>query len=108
MYVCVHFVSDSLQPHGLRPTRLLRPWDFPGKNTLRRTYQRKGLLISRQKRNKNVCFYCATQLVHHSTKDHELHRMATNTVWREKAVLRMTHSRAVGTMERTTTLKTGH
>ena len=26
-------VSDSLQPHGLLPTRLLRPWDFPGKST---------------------------------------------------------------------------
>ena len=26
-------VSDSLLPHGLQPTRLLRPWDFPGKNT---------------------------------------------------------------------------
>ena len=22
-------VSDSLRPHGLQPTRLLRPWDFP-------------------------------------------------------------------------------
>ena len=26
-------VSDSYQPHGLQPTRLLRPWDFPGKST---------------------------------------------------------------------------
>ena len=26
-------VSDSLQPHGLQPTRPLCPWDFPGKNT---------------------------------------------------------------------------
>ena len=26
-------VSDSLQPHGLEPARLLSPWDFPGKNT---------------------------------------------------------------------------
>ena len=26
-------VSNSLRPHGLQPTRLLRPWDFPGKNT---------------------------------------------------------------------------
>ena len=26
-------VSDSLQLHGLWPTRLLYPWDFPGKNT---------------------------------------------------------------------------
>ena len=24
-------VSDSLQPHGLQPTRLLCPWDSPGK-----------------------------------------------------------------------------
>ena len=26
-------VSDSLWPHGQKPTRLCRPWDFPGKNT---------------------------------------------------------------------------
>ena len=26
-------VSDSQQPHGLQPTRLLHPWDFPGKST---------------------------------------------------------------------------
>ena len=26
-------VSDSLRPHGLQPTRFLRPWDFPGKST---------------------------------------------------------------------------
>ena len=25
--------SDPQQPHGLQPTRLLRPWDFPGKST---------------------------------------------------------------------------
>ena len=23
-------MSDSSRPHGLQPTRLLRPWDFPG------------------------------------------------------------------------------
>ena len=26
-------VSNSSQPHGLQPTRLLHPWDFPGKGT---------------------------------------------------------------------------
>ena len=36
--LCVHVlsrsvVSDSLRPHGLWPTRLLCPWDSPGKNT---------------------------------------------------------------------------
>ena len=36
MYVCMWSrldVSDSLQPHGLQPARLLCPWDSPGKNT---------------------------------------------------------------------------
>uniref|UniRef100_A0A8C6CTP0 Superoxide dismutase n=1 Tax=Moschus moschiferus TaxID=68415 RepID=A0A8C6CTP0_MOSMO len=27
------FMSDSKRPHGLQPTRLLRPWDFLGKST---------------------------------------------------------------------------
>ena len=26
-------VSDSWPPHGLQPTKLLHPWDFPGKST---------------------------------------------------------------------------
>ena len=26
-------MSDSVGPHGLQPTRLLHPWDSPGKNT---------------------------------------------------------------------------
>ena len=26
-------VSDSVRPHGRKPTRLPRPWDSPGKNT---------------------------------------------------------------------------
>ena len=33
----VHFshsvMSDSVRPHGLQPTRLLYPWDFPGRST---------------------------------------------------------------------------
>ena len=37
MCVCVcvsgSVVSDSLQPRGLQPTRLLHPWNSPGKNT---------------------------------------------------------------------------
>ena len=35
MRVCVFalIVSYSLWPHGLQPSRLLCPWDFPGKNT---------------------------------------------------------------------------
>ena len=33
MSVIHSVMSNSLQPHGLYPARLLRPWDFPGKNT---------------------------------------------------------------------------
>ena len=35
-HVCMlscSIVSNSLQLHGLQPTRLLCPWNFPGKNT---------------------------------------------------------------------------
>ena len=42
-------MSDSLRPHGLWPTRLLCPWDFPGKSTgvgcpfvLQRIFPTKG------------------------------------------------------------------
>ena len=30
---CVCAQSDSLQPYGLQPTRVLCPWNFSGKNT---------------------------------------------------------------------------
>ena len=32
MHTC-SVVFDSVHPHGLQPTRLLYPWDFPCKNT---------------------------------------------------------------------------
>ena len=33
VFVSCSVVPDALQPHGLHPTRLLCPWDFPGKDT---------------------------------------------------------------------------
>ena len=34
LWSCRSVVFNSLRPHGLQqPTRLLHPWDFPGKNT---------------------------------------------------------------------------
>ena len=39
-------MSDSSRPHGLQPTRLLRPRDFPGKST--------GILPSHKKECSNV------------------------------------------------------
>ena len=31
--LCLSVKSNSLQPHGLQPAKLLCPWNFPGKNT---------------------------------------------------------------------------
>ena len=47
-------VSDPSRPQGLQPTRLLRPWDFPGKST------RVGchcLLWFKQQPSSNLCIY---------------------------------------------------
>ena len=33
MCVSRSVVPDSLRPHGVQPTKLLSPWDFPGKDT---------------------------------------------------------------------------
>ena len=56
IYVCVCVYAQScptLQPHGLQPTRLLSPWDFPGKNTgvdchflLQESFPTQGLNLS--------------------------------------------------------------
>ena len=56
MCVCVYqlsVVSNSLQPHGLQPARLLCPWNSPGKNTgvgshslLQEIFPTQGLLHS--------------------------------------------------------------
>ena len=35
MHLCLvtSVMSDSLEPYGLQPSKLLSPWDSPGKNT---------------------------------------------------------------------------
>ena len=56
-------VSNSLQPHGLQPTRLLRPWDFPGKST-------------------GVGCHC---LLHHATSHREM-KIKTTIGWHHTAI----------------------
>ena len=33
LHMCSFCMSNSFQPHGLQPARLLCPWNFPGNNT---------------------------------------------------------------------------
>ena len=52
--VCVlscSVMSDSLQPQGLQPTRLLCPWDFLGKNTGVGCHVRLQVIIQTQGSN---------------------------------------------------------
>ena len=66
LYVCALAMSDSLQTHGLQPTRLLCPWHFPCKNTgvgchfllqgiIPTQGSNPGLLLGRQ-----ILYHCAT------------------------------------------------
>ena len=51
-------MSNSVRPHGLQPTRLLRPWDSPGKNTGTGCH---FLLHYKYLDNTNLCFIPYTQ-----------------------------------------------
>ena len=55
-------VSNSSRPRGLQPTRLLCPWDFPGKST--------GVgchCLLRSKAQQSSCIYANPTLPNHST-----------------------------------------
>ena len=52
-------VSDSLQPHGLQPSRLLHPWDFPGKSTGVGCHclLQEAVIIKSYKRTSRTCMW---------------------------------------------------
>ena len=52
-------MSDSVWPHGLQPTRLLCPWNFPGKNTGAGCYFfLQGIFPGVQTQRLNSCLLC--------------------------------------------------
>ena len=81
-------VSDSLQPHGLWPAKLLCPWNFPGKNTgvcchflLQGIFPTQGskppLLHCGQ-----ISYHCVTWEVHHFLNDN-LKTIIRKRIWSE-------------------------
>ena len=83
-------VSDSSWPHGLQPTRLLCPWDSPGKNTgvgchflLQGIFPTKGLnlypmhLLHRQADS--------LPLSHLGSPYHTVKRFTVNKLWKQYA-----------------------
>ena len=56
-------MSDSLQPHGLYPTRLLYPLDFPGKNTgVGCHFLLQGIFPTQES---NSCLLLGRQILYH-------------------------------------------
>ena len=63
-------VSDSLRPHGLQPTRLLSPWNFPGKSTgvgchflLKGTFPTQGSNLGLP-HCRQMLYYLSHQIIH--------------------------------------------
>ena len=52
------FISYSLQPHGLQPSRLLSPWNSPGKNTGVGCHSLLQGIFSSQVLNAVSCILC--------------------------------------------------
>ena len=54
--LCGQLCPDSLWPHGLQPTRLLCPWDSPGKNTaVGYHFLLQGIFLTQ---GSNLCLLC--------------------------------------------------
>ena len=59
-------VSDSLQPHGLQPARLLCSWDFPGKNTGVGCHALlQGLFLTQELNPCLLCLLHCRQILYH-------------------------------------------
>ena len=64
--VLIHsVVSNSLRPFGLQPTRLLLPWDFPGKNTgVGCHFFLQGIFPTQGSNQCLLCFLHCRQILH--------------------------------------------
>ena len=64
-------VSNSLQPHGLQPTRLLCPWNSPGKKTGVSSHSRlQGIFLTQRS---NLGFLHCRQILYHLSHQRSLY-----------------------------------
>ena len=87
MKVLVLICSDSVKPQGLQPSRLLCPWDFPGKNTgvgcyflLQETFLNQGSNPGLQ--HCRQILYCLSQCPHS-----QWHKEANSDVLNPRSVV---------------------
>ena len=90
--VCVWEVAQScliLWPHGLQPTRLLWPWDSPGKNTgVGFHFLVQGIFLT-QGLNPGLphCRQTLYRLSHQGSPRHKLRRLWSEKRWDKRRVL---------------------
>ena len=65
-------MSDSSQPHGLQPTTLLRPWDFPGKSTGVACHCRTKQFLLRSQSSLWVCVCVSHSIMSNPLSPHGL------------------------------------
>ena len=63
-------LTDSLQPHGLKPVKLLCPWDFPGKNIgVGCHFLLQGIFLTQ---GSNLGLPCCRQTLYHLSSPEEV------------------------------------
>ena len=65
-------MSDSLWPRGLSPTRLLRPWDSPGKNTGHRQAIRREKKRSTRREKNGTAFHAGVYKLGRRERSHRI------------------------------------
>ena len=89
-------VSDSVQPHGLQLSRLLHPWDFPGKSTgncSRRLYWKVPPSSNIHFcRSMELCFSQLLLANYWVSWGTQAHSWETEDSWKSDYGLRNTHS----------------
>ena len=79
-HCCVSWsVTNSLPPHGLQPTRLFYPWDFPGKNTgVGSHFLLQGIFLTQ---GSNLCLLHCRQILYHLTHQGSPTIKQPNSLW---------------------------
>ena len=94
-------MSDSLQPHGLWPSRLLCPWNSPGKNTVMQSHSLLQLISPIQGSNLGLlhCRQILYHLRHYSAlRENEKMPFAATWVDLERVILSEASQRKTSTI----------
>ena len=97
-------VSNSLGPHGLKPIRLLWPWDFPGKNTGVGCHSLLQVILPTQESNPGL-LHCRLILYHLSHQGTQISLWRTEKYFKRDSCSRRWPPNSKGQGTRMTTIR---